>query len=118
MAAKLARKSAVSRAAVQNHESVTCPGEALRKHRAAILELAAKHGAWRVRVFGSVARNEDTPNSDIDLLIDMEPSRSLFDLAELYADVNELVGFPVQLVETDGLHPLLRDRILSEAIAI
>jgi uncharacterized protein len=55
-------------------------GERLRIQRETILDVAAKHGAYNVRVFGSVARGEADSESDVDFLVDMEPGRSLLDL--------------------------------------
>ncbi|MCS7079429.1 MAG: nucleotidyltransferase family protein [Chloracidobacterium sp.] len=89
--------------------------ERLQRHREAILALAAKHGARNVRVFGSVARGEARPDSDIDLLVKMEEGRSLLDICALSADLRELLGCPVDVVSEDGLYWLLRRRILEEA---
>ena len=87
----------------------------LRKNRAAILRIAARHGARKVRVFGSVARGEATADSDIDFLVEMEPGRSLFDLGGLHADLEELLGCKVDVVTDGGISPYLKDRILTEA---
>lgn len=66
--------------------------ELLRKKRAEILAIAAKHGASNVRIFGSVARGEDTTTSDVDILVDMHGDRSLLDLVALKQDIEELLG--------------------------
>ena len=66
--------------------------ELLRKKRAEILAIAAKHGASNVRIFGSVARSEDTTTSDVDILVDMHGDRSLLDLVALKQDIEELLG--------------------------
>jgi uncharacterized protein len=89
--------------------------ELLQEKREAILELAAKHGARNVRVFGSVARHEANEQSDIDFLIDMEPGRSLMDQGGLLMDLRELLGREVDVVTEKGLYWLLRRRILKEA---
>lgn len=89
--------------------------ELLQANRTAILEVAARHGARNVRVFGSVARGSDEPESDIDFLIDMEPGRSLFDLADLTSELRELLGRSVDVVTESSLYWLLRRRILREA---
>lgn len=89
--------------------------EILRKNRSAILRIAARHGARKVRVFGSVARGKATADSDIDFLVEMEPGRSLFDLGGLHADLEELMGCKVDVVTDGGISPYLKDRILSEA---
>lgn len=83
--------------------------------REEILRLAAQHGAHNVRVFGSVAKGEAGPSSDVDFLVDMEPSRSLFDRMELLAGLRELLGREVDVVTEDSLYWLLRRRILREA---
>lgn len=84
-------------------------------HRDEILRLAARYGATNVRVFGSVARGEAQAGSDIDLLVQMEPGRSLFDLAALVVELEALLGRPVDVVPDDAIYWLLRRRILSEA---
>jgi uncharacterized protein len=90
----------------------------LNKHRATILRIAAQHGARNVRVFGSVARGTDSETSDLDLLVAMEPGRSLLDLVALNQDLQDALGRPVDVVTEGGLSPYLRDRILAEAIAL
>jgi predicted nucleotidyltransferase len=87
----------------------------LQEKREAILQLAAKHGAQNVRVFGSVARHEANEQSDIDFLVDMEPGRSLMDQGGLLMDLRELLGREVDVVTEKGLYWLLRRRILKEA---
>jgi len=82
------------------------------------LRLAAKHGAADVRVFGSMARGDMRPESDVDLLVRMEPRRSLLDLIALGQDLEALLGIRVDLVSENGLSPYLRDRILSEAVTL
>ena len=90
----------------------------LKGKREEILQLAAKHGAYNVRVFGSVARGEAGPDSDVDFLVDMGPGRTLFDLAGLLVDLQNLLGCNVDIAEPDGLHHYLKDRIMSEAVAL
>ena len=89
--------------------------ELVRKKRDDILRLAASYGAQNVRIFGSTARGEDTPSSDIDFLVTMEPGRSLLDKAGLLVDLKELLGREVDVVEDDNIYWLLRRRILKEA---
>jgi uncharacterized protein len=91
------------------------PSLALQGNQELIKQIAARYGASNVRVFGSVARGEDTERSDLDLLVDMEEDRSIWDLAELQGDVREALRCDVQIVLSDSLHRLLRDRILGEA---
>ncbi len=89
--------------------------EILRAQRAEILRIAARHGAQNVRVFGSVARGEDDEASDIDLLVDMEPGRTLFDLGGLNTDLEALLLRRVDLVTARGLRARIRDRVLRDA---
>ncbi len=80
-----------------------------------ILEIARRHGAGNVRIFGSVARGESTPDSDLDLLIDVVgPTTSWFP-GGLLVDLEELLGRRVDVVEADALHRRIRDRVLAEA---
>jgi predicted nucleotidyltransferase len=90
--------------------------EILGEKRGEIMRLAAKHGAHDVRVFGSVARGEARPDSDIDILITMKKGRSLLDLIGFWQDVEDLLGRKVDVVSEGGLNPYLRDRILGEAV--
>jgi predicted nucleotidyltransferase len=90
----------------------------LKEKREAILCICAKHGARNVRVFGSVARGEADEQSDIDLLVDMEPGRSLLDLGGLLMDLQALLGQKVDVVTERGLKPRIRERVLAEAIAL
>lgn len=94
------------------------PRERLRGHRAEILELAAKHGAHDVRLFGSVARDEADERSDVDLLVRMEPGRSLFDLGALVMDLEELLGCRVDVVTEAGLRPRIREHVLRDAVPV
>ncbi len=92
--------------------------ELLQAKREDILRIAAKYGASNVRIFGSVARGEADEQSDIDLLVDMEPKRSLLDLAGLLVDLEELLGCKVDVVPEDSLRTRIRDRVLKEAVAL
>jgi uncharacterized protein len=92
--------------------------ELLKDKREAILQIAAKHGARNVRVFGSVARGEADDQSDIDFLVDMEPGRSLLDLGGLLVDLQDLLGQNVDVVTERGLKPRIRERVLHEAVAL
>lgn len=92
--------------------------ELVRLKREQILKLARKHGAYHVRLFGSVARGEATEGSDIDLLIDLEPGRSLLDHASLLIDLEELLGRKVDVVTEHGLRMRMREHVLREAIPL
>lgn len=90
----------------------------INKKREEILRICAKYGAQNVRVFGSAARGEAGAGSDIDLLVEFEPGRSLLDQAGLVAELEELLGCKVDVVTEKGLYWLLRRRILKEARAL
>lgn len=77
--------------------------ELLQEKREDILRIAAKRGAYNVRVFGPVARGEADAKSDIDLWIDLEPGRSLFDLGGLLMDFQELLGHKADVLTEQGL---------------
>ena len=89
----------------------------VEQHREDIKESVVRHHGRRVRLFGSVARGQEHPDSDIDLLVDFEPESSLFDLLRLSRELEELLGRPVDIVSRGGLKD--RDRaILDEAIEL
>jgi hypothetical protein len=87
----------------------------LKARRDAIKDLAARHGARNIRVFGSVATGEVGPESDIDLLVKMDDDRSLLDMSALALDLMDLMGVKVDIVSEDAIYWLLRRRILKEA---
>lgn len=89
--------------------------QTVRSYREAITALARRHGVAEVRVFGSTARDAAGPGSDLDLLVRLEPGRSLLDRAAFKADVQELLGVKVDIANPDTLHPLIRDRVQHEA---
>jgi predicted nucleotidyltransferase len=91
---------------------------ALQKKREAILDLCARHGATKVRVFGSVARGEAQEGSDLDLLVVFEEGRTLLDHARLKLALEGLLGVPVDVVSEEGLAPRLRERVLREAVPL
>lgn len=90
----------------------------MREHRDEILAIAAKRGATNVRVFGSVARGEAGPDSDLDLLVDMLPVRSSWFPAGLIIDIEALLGRKVDVVTADGLYWYIKDRVLREAVLL
>jgi uncharacterized protein len=89
--------------------------EALAERRDEIIRLAESHGARNVRVFGSVARGEETDASDVDFLVDMEPKRSIYDLVGLRLDLIDLLGRRVDVFTPGTIYWLLRRKILQEA---
>jgi len=86
--------------------------------RREILEIAARHGAYNVRIFGSVARGEADEASDVDILVELEPNRSLLDLGGFLADMQDLLGCKVDVVTEKGLKTRIRDRVLQEAVPL
>lgn len=90
----------------------------VRAKRQAILDAAARHGASNVRIIGSVARGEATPDSDVDVLVFMEPDRSLLDRAGLSLDLQEILGRKVDVATERGLRPRLRESVMQDAIAL
>ena len=90
----------------------------LQAKREEILRIAAKHGAYNVRLFGSVARGEADVDSDIDLLIRFESGRTLLDHAALIIDLETLLGCKVDVATEQGLRPRIRDRVLREAVPL
>jgi predicted nucleotidyltransferase len=92
--------------------------EVLGGKRDEILRVAARHGARKVRVFGSVARGEADETSDIDFLVELAPGRTLFDLGGLLMDLRDLLGREVDVVTERGLKARIRTRVLEEAVAL
>ena len=92
--------------------------EKLTQHRSEILALARRYGSQNVRVFGSVARHEVGEESDLDLLVAMEPGRTLLDVAGLLVDLQDLLGCSVDIITEGGLRGEFRDRVLAEAVPI
>jgi hypothetical protein len=90
----------------------------IREKRDEILRLAARHGAYNVRVFGSAARGEAGPESDLDLLVNVGPNRTPFFPGGLLADLEELLGCKVDIVTEKALHWYIRERVLQEAVPL
>ncbi|HLA93252.1 MAG TPA: helix-turn-helix domain-containing protein [Actinomycetota bacterium] len=90
----------------------------LEERRDEIVELAARHYARNVRVFGSVARGEETVTSDVDLLVDMDAGRSLLDQVRLRRELSDLLGVDVDVVTTGGLLERDEDTILGAAVPL
>jgi predicted nucleotidyltransferase len=88
----------------------------IKAHREKIQEIATKHGAQNIRLFGSLARNEGRLDSDIDLLVCMQPGSSLLDIIAIKQDLEEILGRKVDVVTEDSVSPYIRDEILKEAI--
>lgn len=88
------------------------------KRRDQILDIARKHGVTRVRVFGSMARGDAGPKSDVDLLVDVGPNTSAWFPGGLVSELETLLGRHVQVITENGLDDLLRDRVLQEAVPL
>lgn len=83
-----------------------------------IHKIAARHGAYNVRIFGSTVRGQSRPDSDVDFLIDAGPDTSSWFPAGLILDLEQLLGRPVEVVTEKGLNPFIRDYVLREAVAL
>jgi predicted nucleotidyltransferase len=92
--------------------------ETLKAKREDILRLARQWGAHDVRVFGSVARGDAGPQSDVDFLVRFEDGRSLLDHGGLLMDLRDLLGCEVDVVDDDAMRPRFRDRVLKEALPL
>ena len=90
----------------------------LRSRRDEIFKIAALHGAKDLRIFGSVARGETTQSSDLDVLIRLEPGRSLLDLIGIKQDLEDLLGCSVDVVTEEAVSPHIRDQVLKDAVSL
>ena len=92
--------------------------ELLEGKREEVLRLAARHGMHHVRVFGSVARGEAGPESDIDLRVRLNPGVTLLEHAALVRELEALLGRKVDVISERGLRPRIRDQVLEEAVPL
>lgn len=92
--------------------------ERLEKLRPAVMEVAQRYRASNLRVFGSVALNQEHEDSDLDLLVDLPPSESLLALVGLGQELEQLLGCPVDVAEPDSLHPLIRAEVMGQAVGL
>jgi len=92
--------------------------DVLARKREAILALARRHGARNVRVFGSVARGQADDASDLDLLVAMDPDRSLFDVGGLVMDLQELLGIKVDVITEGSLYGRFGELVTKEAVPL
>ncbi len=90
----------------------------LKERRQEILAIAAKHGAYNLRIFGSLARGEADAQSDVDILVELEEGRSLFDLGGLSMDLENLLECKVDVVTARGLRKRISERVLREAVPL
>ncbi len=86
--------------------------------REEIISLGKRYGASDFRIFGSVARGEATPESDVDLIVRFEPGRSLFDHAGLIGELEDFLGMKVDVIDADGMRPRFRAVVEREAISL
>lgn len=94
------------------------PSSALAAHRADIRRIVASHRASNPRVFGSVARGDDTEGSDLDILIDPTPETTLFDIGAIQHELLQLLGVPVDVVTPKALREKFRATVLAEAVPV
>ena len=90
----------------------------LKRHRLNILRIARSHGARRIRVFGSFARGEERQDSDLDVLVDLEPGRDLLDIVAIKQDLEALLDRRVDVVTERAVSPYIRESVLREATAL
>jgi predicted nucleotidyltransferase/DNA-binding XRE family transcriptional regulator len=93
-------------------------GVRVRQQRTALITAAAAHGVTNLRVFGSIARGEDRPDSDVDLLADLPPDLGLLGLARIRVELEAIVHAPVDLVPAADLKPEVRERVENELITL
>jgi uncharacterized protein len=89
--------------------------ELIEKNKQEIMRIATRHGARNVRVFGSFARGEAGPQSDLDFLVEMAPQHTPFFPGGFMADMEELLHRKIDVVTEKGLHPIIREKVLKEA---
>lgn len=94
------------------------PSQKIRQHQQKIQELAQQFGMKNVRIFGSVAKREDTDNSDLDVLVEASPTTTLFDIFGLQIELEELLNLKVDVVTNNSLPPKFKDEVLHYAIAL
>jgi hypothetical protein len=92
--------------------------ELLRGKREEVLRIAARHGARKVRIFGSFARGDASERSDVDFLVVLDEDRSLMDHAALLVELQELLGRNVDVAPEGCLRPKVRERVLREAVPV
>lgn len=90
----------------------------LQEKRIEILQIAARHGARNIRIFGSRSRGEAHSQSDLDLLINLEKGRSLLDMVAIKQDLEDLLGYSVDVVTEAAISPYMRENVLKEAIPL
>ena len=92
--------------------------EVLKEKRKEILRIAASHGGQNIQVFGSLVRGEAGPESDVDILIDLAPDRTLLDIVAIKQDLEDLLGRQVDVVTEAAISPYIREHVLEEAVSL
>jgi predicted nucleotidyltransferase len=92
--------------------------ELVKQNRTDILRIAGQHGAHNVRLFGSAARGEARPDSDIDVLVEFESGRTLLDRIGMIQDLEDLLGRKVDVVTEKALHHLIRQQVIQQAVPL
>ncbi len=92
--------------------------ELVKQKRTDILRIAGEHGARNVRLFGSIARGEARPDSDIDVLVEFETGRTLLDRIGMIQDLEDLLGRKVDVVTEKALHHLIRQQVIQQAVPL
>lgn len=88
----------------------------IRNRRKEIIDIAKKYGAKNVRIFGSMARGDESINSDVDIIVEMETGSSLLDIIAIKQDISELLGRKVDVVTEASISPYIRNAVLKEAV--
>jgi predicted nucleotidyltransferase len=94
------------------------PSEALSLHRTQIREIVLRHRVSGVRVFGSALHGDDTPDSDLDLLVEPTAQTTLMDIGAIRYELKKLLGMEVDVLTPNSLPASFRDQVLREALAI
>ena len=92
--------------------------QTIKDNKPLILRVCSKYGASNIRIFGSVARKEATEDSDIDLIVDMDDSRTLFDLGGLWEELNSLFNIRIEVFKEKTLKSHIKEAALKEAIKL
>lgn len=99
-------------------ETKMCQLDRLHRLKTEIYRIAKKHNAEKVYVFGSCARKEETPESDVDLLVEFNHGATLFDQIDIRDEVQSLLNCKVDVVSKRGLHPYIKRGVLAEAVEL
>jgi predicted nucleotidyltransferase len=90
----------------------------LQDLRLDVLAVARRHGASNLRIYGSIAKGQEHNGSDLDLLVDLAADQTLLELIQLRQELEDLLGCPVDVTEAETLHPLIRSKILGQALPL